>query len=281
MTHPRIAMIGAGMMGEAMISGLINNGIPANHITASEPRADRRTAMHAQYGITMVASNGEAVAAADVVVFAIKPQMVAGVLPELQGVIPAGAVVLSIMAGITIATLRDGLNHPAVVRAMPNTPAMIGAGISGWTAAPAVSASATSRGCRTPPSAQPGAPSSAAAEAHSSTAENCGRPTPVIIRVVHIAPGPTPTLTIDAPAATRSRVPSAQTTLPAARGMPRSSAATALMASSILIWWPWAVSMTRTSAPARASARALAGTSPLMPTAAAMRSRPPASTAGE
>ena len=42
MTHPRIAMIGAGMMGEAMISGLINNGIPANYITASEPRADRR-----------------------------------------------------------------------------------------------------------------------------------------------------------------------------------------------------------------------------------------------
>jgi pyrroline-5-carboxylate reductase len=79
--------------------------------------------------------------AADVVVFAIKPQMVAGVLPELQGVIPAGAVVLSIMAGITIATLRDGLDHPAVVRAMPNTPAMIGAGISGWTAALAVSAS--------------------------------------------------------------------------------------------------------------------------------------------
>lgn len=141
MTHPRIAMIGAGMMGEAMISGLINNGIPANNITASEPRAERRSAMHAQYGITMVASNGEAVVDADVVVFAIKPQMVPGVLPELHGIIPTGAVVLSIMAGITITTLRDGLTHPAVVRAMPNTPAMIGAGISGWTAAPAVSAS--------------------------------------------------------------------------------------------------------------------------------------------
>ena len=59
-------------------------------------------------------------------------------------------------------------------------------------------------------------------------------PTPVIIRVVHIAPGPTPTLTIDAPAVIRSRVPSADTTLPAASGSPRSSDDTDLIASSIL-----------------------------------------------
>ena len=84
--------------------------------------------------------------------------------------------------------------------------------------APAASASATSRGCRTPPSAQTWRPSSAAAVAHSSTAENCGRPTPVIIRVVHIAPGPTPTLTMSAPASISSRVPSADTTLPATIG---------------------------------------------------------------
>ena len=74
-------------------------------------------------------------------------------------------------------------------------------------AAPAASASATSRGCRTPPSAHTCLPSSRAASAHSSTAENCGRPTPVIIRVVHMAPGPTPTFTTSAPASIRSRVP--------------------------------------------------------------------------
>ena len=62
--------------------------------------------------------------------------------------------------------------------------------------APAARASATSRGCRTPPSAQTCPPSCLAAAAHSATAENCGRPTPVIMRVVHIAPGPTPTLTM-------------------------------------------------------------------------------------
>ena len=84
--------------------------------------------------------------------------------------------------------------------------------------APAASASATSRGCRTPPSAQTWRPSARAAAAHSSTAENCGRPTPVIIRVVHMAPGPTPTLTMSAPASISARVPSAETTLPATTG---------------------------------------------------------------
>src|ERR1700689_1186990 len=84
--------------------------------------------------------------------------------------------------------------------------------------APAARARATSRGGRTPPSAQTCAPSRRAWAAHSRTALNCGRPTPVIIRVVHIAPGPTPTLTMSAPAATRSATPDAVTTLPATTG---------------------------------------------------------------
>src|SRR5258708_40004456 len=87
-------------------------------------------------------------------------------------------------------------------------------------AAPAASARATSRGWRTPPSAHTWPPSCLAAAPHSTTAENCGLPTPVIILVVHIAPGPTPTLTIDAPAVIRSRVASADTPLPAARRSP-------------------------------------------------------------
>ena len=70
--------------------------------------------------------------------------------------------------------------------------------------APAASANATSRGWRTPPSAQTNFPFFFAAAAHSSTAENCGRPTPVCIRVVHIAPGPTPTLIMSAPASIKS-----------------------------------------------------------------------------
>ncbi|SKX52291.1 Uncharacterised protein [Mycobacteroides abscessus subsp. massiliense] len=65
------------------------------------------------------------------------------------------------------------------------------------------------------------------------TADNCGRPTPVIIRVVHMAPGPTPTFTMSAPAAIRSRVPWADTTLPAAIGTPSDSSATDVSTSII------------------------------------------------
>src|SRR6218665_1779581 len=86
--------------------------------------------------------------------------------------------------------------------------------------APAASASATSRGYLTPPSAHTLAPTSRAAAAVSSTAENCGRPTAVIIRVVHMAPGPPPPFTMFPPAATRSATPSAVTTLPATSGTP-------------------------------------------------------------
>ena len=118
---------------------------------------------------------------------------------------------------------------------------------------------------------------SPAAAAHSSTAENCGRPTPVIIRVVHMAPGPTPTLTMSAPASTRSRVPSAVTTLPATIGIRRPVAAACSSrspdddgsTSSIFSWWPCAVSTTSTSRADRRAARPpCRATSPLMPTAA-------------
>ena len=87
------------------------------------------------------------------------------------------------------------------------------------------------------------APSRAASSAHSTTAENWGRPTPVIIRVVHIAPGPTPTLTMSAPASISWRVPSTVTTLPATivtSGSPRRTASTA---ARVRVWWPWAVSI--------------------------------------
>ena len=146
--------------------------------------------------------------------------------------------------------------------------------------APAASASATSRGWRMPPSAQTWAPSARAWAAHSRTALNWGRPTPVIIRVVHIAPGPTPTFTMSAPASTRSATLAAVTTFPAAIGTPGLTPRTARSALIILSWWPCAVSTTSTSTPASSSSLALAATSPLMPRAAPTRSRPLASVAG-
>ena len=88
---------------------------------------------------------------------------------------------------------------------------------------------------------------------------------------MHIAPGPTPTLIIVAPAATRSLTPSAVTTLPATIGTERPRDLIALRASIIFFWCPWAVSTTRTSAPDSTRAAAFAATSPLIPTAAAIR----------
>ena len=99
--------------------------------------------------------------------------------------------------------------------------------------------------------------------------------------MVHIAPGPTPTLTTSAPADTRSSTPAAVTTLPATTGTEGESPRTACSAPIIFSWCPCAVSTTSTSAPASSSSLALAATSPLTPMATPVRSRPAASTAGE
>ena len=141
--------------------------------------------------------------------------------------------------------------------------------------APAARASATSRGCRTPPSAHTCLPSSRAAAAHSRTAREL-RPADAGHHPGR-AHGARPDADLDDVGArprSSARVPSAETTLPATTGTAGSSARTARSASSIRSWWPWAVSTTRQSTPASSSSAALAATSPLTPTAAAIR-RPP------
>jgi pyrroline-5-carboxylate reductase len=86
-----------------------------------------------------VATNREALAEAEVVVIAVKPQMLGRVMRELRGRLAAEQVVVSIVAGATVRTLVDGLRHAAVVRAMPNTPSQIRRGITVWTASEACS----------------------------------------------------------------------------------------------------------------------------------------------
>ena len=100
------------------------------------------------------------------------------------------------------------------------------------------------------------------------------------MRVVHIAPGPTPTFTMSAPASISSRVPTAVTTLPATIGVVGQAARTASTTSSIFAWCPWAVSITSTSTPIRTSSVARPTGSALMPTATDTSRRPCASTAG-
>jgi pyrroline-5-carboxylate reductase len=135
----KIAFIGSGAMGEAMIKGILAQGLvqPAQ-IAACDPVEARRQQMAGQYGVTTGADNRAAVAAANVVVLSIKPQVLTKVLAELHGQVPADALVLSIIAGAPIATLRDGLGHDRIVRTMPNTPAQVGKGVTVWTATPAV-----------------------------------------------------------------------------------------------------------------------------------------------
>ncbi len=137
----RVGIVGAGVMAEAMISGLLADAAVApEHLVASHPRKDRREALTRTHGIRVVGRNAEAAKGAQIVVLAVKPQMLGSVMRELAPGLTDEQVVLSIVAGATLRTLALGLRHAAVVRAMPNTPAQIRKGIAVWAAAPECSA---------------------------------------------------------------------------------------------------------------------------------------------
>jgi pyrroline-5-carboxylate reductase len=137
----RVGIVGAGVMAEAMIAGLVaDRAVEAGTLVASHPRRDRRDVLAERHGVRSVAANREALANAEVVVLAVKPQMLGRVMRELRGELSADQVVVSIVAGATIRTLVDGLQHAAVVRAMPNTPSQIRRGISVWSASDACTA---------------------------------------------------------------------------------------------------------------------------------------------
>lgn len=137
----RLAIVGAGMMAESMVAGLLARGkVTPGQIVASHPRPERRQRLHEQFGIATVARNEDAVTGADLVLLTIKPQVLAGVMRQLRGHLAPGQVVISILAGANIETLQRGLGHNAIVRVMPNTPAQIGEGVSVWCCTPAVTA---------------------------------------------------------------------------------------------------------------------------------------------
>ena len=136
----RIAFIGSGVMAEAMITGLLRQEVTsADCIIASGPRVERGDYLSEKYGVEVTTDNIQALKEASIVVLSVKPQMLAGVVSDLRGLIPTPALVLSIVAGAKIDTIEQGLDHKAIVRSMPNTPAQIGEGITVWTASEAVS----------------------------------------------------------------------------------------------------------------------------------------------
>ncbi|MGB7925812.1 MAG: pyrroline-5-carboxylate reductase [Pyrinomonadaceae bacterium] len=148
----QLSFIGCGVMAEAIIAGLLRQElVDPSQIVGSHPRAARRDELESRYSIRIVEENREAVTLAhstenlsdttrhrSIVVLSVKPQRLGVVLEELKGAIAQDQLVVSIIAGAKIETIAAELLHPAIVRAMPNTPAQIGQGMTTWTATPEV-----------------------------------------------------------------------------------------------------------------------------------------------
>ncbi len=134
-----IGFIGSGVMAEAIIKGLLNQELlTADQLIAADPREERGRELVARYHLRFTKDNAEAAEAADILVLSTKPQVLGYVLGSLNGQGRAPSLVLSILAGVRISTLIAGTGNHSVARAMPNTPAQIGEGITVWTATPDV-----------------------------------------------------------------------------------------------------------------------------------------------
>ena len=137
-TRSRIAFIGGGNMASAILGGLIRSGMPPGSFLVVEPHEPQRAHLRSQWGIEALAQADASLAGASMVVWAVKPQAFAEAAAACAGQV-AAALQLSIMAGVRCASLVQASGSERVVRAMPNTPALIGRGIAGLYAMPAVS----------------------------------------------------------------------------------------------------------------------------------------------
>ena len=128
----RVGFLGAGNMGEAIIKGLLQTGlVPASAIAATDVRADRLQQLASQYGIGAASSNHDLVAKSDVIILAVKPQIMGAVLKEIAGAVDRTRLLISVAAGVPVARLREGLGKPArLIRVMPNTPALVLEGVT-------------------------------------------------------------------------------------------------------------------------------------------------------
>ncbi|MBA3529926.1 MAG: pyrroline-5-carboxylate reductase, partial [Propionibacteriaceae bacterium] len=136
--HASLAILGAGVMGETVLSGLLRAGWSAEEIIATDRRPERQVELRETYGIRML-SNTEAAAEADTVILVVKPQDMRDLLAEIAPVVRPGALIVSLAAGVDTASIESQLpNGTAVVRVMPNTPAQVDEGMA------AISAGSTS-----------------------------------------------------------------------------------------------------------------------------------------
>ena len=123
----RVGFIGGGNMGEALVRGLIGASVvPADLITATDVRSERTRELTKQYGIAAHADNARCVRDADVVILAVKPQVMGDVVREIAPAVTARHLLISIAAGVATATIRAALGKDArIIRVMPNTPALV------------------------------------------------------------------------------------------------------------------------------------------------------------
>lgn len=133
--HPNIGFIGAGNMASAIIKGMIEQGFPANHLLACDPSPEQlerlsQSLKESQNNI-QTSTDNSAAADCDILVLAVKPQVLPAVAKPLAAVIKNDALIISVAAGITIDLLQGYLQGRAVVRCMPNTPALMGQGAAG------------------------------------------------------------------------------------------------------------------------------------------------------
>lgn len=127
---PTIGIFGAGVMGEALLSGLLAGGAQHGDVFITERREDRAEQIRERHGVAVL-TNIEGARIADTLILVVKPQDMAALLAEISPELRTGALVLSLAAGITCETIEKGLprGHP-VVRVMPNTPALVDEGMS-------------------------------------------------------------------------------------------------------------------------------------------------------
>jgi pyrroline-5-carboxylate reductase len=130
----KIAFIGGGAMGEAMVKCLLTRKVVTpQEIVVSDVSRLRCELLSKEYGVSVLADNRRAVENVDLIILAVKPQNLSKIMGEIKG-LRREQLVLSIVAGATLSSLCQGINHHFIVRAMPNMPAQIGVGMTIWTA---------------------------------------------------------------------------------------------------------------------------------------------------
>lgn len=135
----KIGFIGGGVMAEALIAGMRKAKLDAD-ITVGEPVEPRRRALSKDHGVSATPDNHQAIADAELIVLAVKPQQFDSAAKEMAGAVDDQQTVLSIIAGVKLHSIGLRLNHERLIRVMPNTPAQVGVGMSVWTAAASVPA---------------------------------------------------------------------------------------------------------------------------------------------